>query len=225
MKQNSQNMQRKSKKQNPPQPRRLPARNVSAFTQYGVPAGMPTTISTRVPQIVSASGGVTRVTGLEYLADMGSSNVGTFQAGSVNLNPGIVANFPWLSGMAILFSKYKYRALRLHFIPSVATSVAGNVCVSFVYDTEDAAATTMGSATACSRAVIGQAYHPFYAEPDLKHNDLNWYYVDKTVSTARTVSQVIAIIATQSSTVTSVGSLYAEYDIMFVDRIGPAMGA
>jgi hypothetical protein len=66
------------------------------------------------PQIVNSidNGGMI-VRHREYLQDINSTTVFTNQ--SFDLNPGLVATFPWLSQLAVGFEQYKFRGLVFEF--------------------------------------------------------------------------------------------------------------
>jgi len=58
---------------------------------------------------------------------------------SVAVNPGLPASFPWLSGHAQLYEKFKVHRLIFRYKNLKGTSSAGNILMSFDYDTLDSA--------------------------------------------------------------------------------------
>jgi len=57
-------------------------------------------------------------------------------------NPGISASFPWLSGHALLYEKYRVNKLVYRYKNLKGTASDGNIVMMFDYDTLDAAPTT-----------------------------------------------------------------------------------
>lgn len=66
------------------------------------------TIDDNIPQFGNISGGV-RVRHREYLGDLFSS--GTFKNNVYRINPALKETFPWLSGLAVNFERYRFLGL------------------------------------------------------------------------------------------------------------------
>jgi len=62
--------------------------------------------------------------------------------GNVACNPGLSDSFPWLSGHAQLYERYKIHKLVYHYKSLKAATTNGQVLLSFDYDTLDSAPTT-----------------------------------------------------------------------------------
>ncbi len=65
---------------------------------------------------------------------------GIFASTSTSLIP---AAFPWLSGVAANFSRFKWHSLELVYIPVVPTSAPGEMAMGLIYDRQDTSPTTI----------------------------------------------------------------------------------
>jgi hypothetical protein len=80
---------------------------------------------------------------------------------SISCNPGLSASFPWLSGHAQLFEKYKVHKLIFRYKNLKGTSSAGNILMSFDYDSLDAAPTTAIAMTQSTKYIDGAPWRIF----------------------------------------------------------------
>lgn len=62
--------------------------------------------------------------------------------GSIACNPGLASSFPWLSGHANLFERYRIHKLVYRYKNLKGTASNGNILMSFDYDTLDSAPAT-----------------------------------------------------------------------------------
>jgi len=102
------------------------------------PVAYNTTISSyrnNQPTILTR-GAVTVVSNMEFFGTY-SSTATTFNATSYACNPGVPDMFPWLSGIANQYEKYRFRKLVFHYITRAATTAVGNVAIAFDYDAMD----------------------------------------------------------------------------------------
>lgn len=53
------------------------------------------------------------------------------------INPGDGRTFPWLNGVAMRFEKYKFRSLKLEYLPTCSTLESGGIAISPIYDPAD----------------------------------------------------------------------------------------
>lgn len=80
---------------------------------------------------------------------------------SLRCNPGLATSFPWLSGHAALFERYKIHKLVYRYKNLKGTSSDGNVILSFDYDTLDAAPSTAVIATQSTHYADGAPWRIF----------------------------------------------------------------
>jgi len=114
---------------------------ISGFGDYRVEGNTLMTGGMDPPTVVNSVGtGSVIVRHREYLQDINPSVNFTLQ--SLNLNPGLLASFPWLSAIAQHFEQYRFRGLLFEFkslssdaVLSTATSSAlGSVVMATQYN-------------------------------------------------------------------------------------------
>lgn len=59
-----------------------------------------------------------------------------------DINPANGLVFPWLSGIAVNYERFRFHSLRFRFIPSQPTTTAGRIYAAFDYDYDDAVPTS-----------------------------------------------------------------------------------
>jgi hypothetical protein len=138
--------------------RRRRARGVGGSLQTA-PASAPTAGSAivnrgrTIPRI-SMVGDSTIVQNTEVLASLNTS-----AAFTLSTHPLIVGNPTWLRGVAGNFSRFRWRRLRVIYIPACPTSTTGQIAMGLSYDAGDAAATGIDQIQAMFHSVSG----PFWA--------------------------------------------------------------
>jgi hypothetical protein len=80
---------------------------------------------------------------------------------SLYCNPGLASSFPWLAGHAQLFEKYRVHKLIYRYKNLKGTSSAGNILMSFDYDSLDAAPSTAIAMTQSTKYVDGAPWRIF----------------------------------------------------------------
>lgn len=89
---------------------------------------------------MSASDGGLRIKHREYLGEVNSVTGLEFATPDVRyleINPGLVSAFPWLSAIANRFDYYTLNSVRFHFSASCGTMTAGSVILAPDYDVSD----------------------------------------------------------------------------------------
>jgi len=118
-----------------------------------------------------------------------------FATNNLQVNPGIAANFPWLSKIALNYSKFSWKYLRFMYVPAVSTTTAGTVFMICHYDNADSAPTSIGGVAQSNSSSLGptwqgggmsaiKAFRPdlytdqgIYLDIDCKNLTQPWYYV------------------------------------------------
>ncbi len=77
------------------------------------------------------------------------------------MNPALSSSFPWLSGHAQLYERYKVHKLIYRYKNLKGTSSAGNILMSFDYDTLDAAPATAVALTQSTVWIDGAPWRIF----------------------------------------------------------------
>lgn len=143
----------------------------------------------------------------------------------------------WLAGVASSYSKYRWRKLRIFYIPAVSTATNGRLAMGLSYDPLDTAPTTVDQIVSMNRATFGPVWagqsgfdssNPFANRMDLVHLDLDvskaskpWYNY-ATTSTLAGLSPVdrgiylpaiLNLGADSGTAAMTTGSLYISYEV------------
>lgn len=73
-------------------------------------------------------------------------------------NPGIAAFTPWLSTIALNYSKFKWKTLRFIYVPAVATSIPGSAYINVSYDPADTPPTSLADVAVSDSSSIGPVW-------------------------------------------------------------------
>lgn len=116
----------------------------------------------RTPAMVKTEqrgdGIVTTVKHSELLADL-LSTAGEATYG-LDINPGLEATFPWLSGIADEFQSYNMKDLKFYFNPQEGTEVAGSFVGGLLSDSTDATPTMDKDIASLDRGVAAGINRP-----------------------------------------------------------------
>lgn len=148
-----------------------------------------------------------------------------------SINPGDGSTFPWLSGIASRFEKFRFRNLNISYKPSCPTTTQGGIAIAAVYDPADTIPSNRASlfnAESCVRASvydelslqikknrlagerhIRHTHHGLVDANELRSSDPGYFIV-------ATVNQPSGTAST-----TQYGDLFVEYTI---ELIGPKVG-
>lgn len=138
---------------------------------------------------------------------------------SLQTNPGLSASFPWLSGHAGLFEKYKVHKLVYRYKNLKGTSTDGNVIMSYDYDTLDAPPSSAILATQSTHYADGAPWRIFELKVPTDGRVL--FTRSSVVSGAdlKTYDMGQIHISTEGCANTSVhGYIEVEYDIELLDK-------
>lgn len=160
-----------------------------------VPAAQTRILRPSKPASVSTRDRVTTVMHSEYVAPITMRTEPT-PLFSYPTNPGLAQSFPWLSGMANLYEKYKFRSLVYEYVPVCPTTSYGEVILSFDHDANDEGPNTayeaLSYADSCGAApwcpmklkvnldtdkMLYTRPGPIIAVTDLKTVDIGAFYV------------------------------------------------
>lgn len=167
-----------------------------------------------------------RIHQMERIANVTSNGTtaGNFKADSYIINPANSTTFPWLSGIANLFDKYKFHKLRFFFINNSPTSIAGNVTMAVDFDTLDA---VPANGIGMSNLAKFISFAPWKSEelsiPVNRPGNNSWLFTtnETPVGTdAKTYNLGNFLISTEGITSTDylVGYLCVEYDVELLDK-------
>jgi hypothetical protein len=174
----------------------------------------------------------------EYICDISSAGA-AFTLQSFDINPGLVATFPWLSQIAANYQQYEFLGLVFEYCQRSATAIAstntalGSVIMATDYNTVDTNFTNKQAMEAyefaCSGCPDQNIVHPVECDPRM--NTLSELYVRTGADPAATDERFydlgnfeIATVGQQAVSV--IGELWVSYHIrLFKPKIVNPLGA
>lgn len=157
------------------------------------------------------------INGHDFVGTVEGTGVTTFSLGkSALLSPAYFAS-SMLGATAATFEEYKWNRLRIHYIPRVATSAAGQVILTSQRSASEVgltpeSGTFLQRAMTQGNATFGPLWVPNYI--DIKPS--GWHVLDP--ATHSDLDDAIAeelLVYTQVATTGQVGYLWAEYEVAF----------
>ena len=162
----------------------------------------------------------------------------------------LIAELPsWLTQLADLYSKWRWRSLTVIYIPSCPTSTSGRVAMCMSYDRNDAAATSVTQITQGYKAIVFPPYAGYEGahvmnsgrnnnvagailmEVDTSRFDKIWYpTINGTAfsALAATVQNTYCpcsyVIGSDGGPAgAAAGNIYLKYEIEFIEPVNPTM--
>lgn len=163
----------------------------------------------------------------------------------------IPGSFIWLSNVALNFGKWRWKSLRIIYIPTCSTSQAGGLTLGFYYDTIDATPTSRAVLSAARDTTsipvwagwegaqllgMGSRYAAKYPpgsaviDFDVTKCQKPWYpvvtagsYAAMTTTDRNVYSPGVAYAVIDGLPIsTTVGTVYASYEIEFIEPVSGA---
>lgn len=144
-----------------------------------------------------------------------------FSAIKFALNPGIAASFPWLNDTAASWEHYKFHSLVYEFVPSVATTTAGDIMLVPDYDPSDGPPTTEAIAGTYHGMVMDRCYERIglRLDPKAMHalGPRKYTRTSATASSNLKMTDVgnLYLCAINQTGASAVGKLFVDYDVEF----------
>lgn len=171
--------------------------------------------------------------------------VAVFKKSALTVNPGLVATFPWLSAIALSYSKFCFKFLRFIYVPQVSTSTNGVVFIDILYDASDAKPTTLASVAQSESSSIGPAWQGgginaekafrkdlgidemIFVDVDCNAWSQKYYYVRKNAGLDADSQPAVVCFGNDASVpaLTTPGALYAAYVVEFKEPLDPTTNA
>jgi hypothetical protein len=197
---------------------------------YGQVAGVANGISVRrsAPKIRGSKGTI-RITHKELVSSVANTTTlsitNQFTTGQsiYQVNAASSVSFPWLASIAGAYDYYRFKRVRLVYVPLCATTETGRIMLGYDPDSTDPIPTDRQGLSSYSCSTEGSLWSTLSL--DLKLSDTaKWYYNDNS-SVGSVLSNTTALIdqgqffaATWSGgSTSSVGELYALYDVELKD--------
>ncbi len=194
-------------------------------------------------------GAGTRVVNTEVFGT-GVNSQANFGTVEVRLAPATIGG--WLSTLATCYSKFKWHRLRVIYVPSCSTSLAGSLHIGLQYDITDALPTTVSQMSMLDRYVTGPVWSGYQVAPALQRFGMalppgslavdvptgqfakKWYPVASAsqITSQTTISSALgnefvpvrAIVGSADgpSSGVAAGRIYLQYDVEFIEPDAPA---
>jgi hypothetical protein len=203
--------------------------NATGSTSTEVLAGVSlgTSVRTTKPMTQMSKSGV-RVRNRELLTSTINGSATFSVQIALNVNPGLVSMFPWLSIQAGQYEQYKFHALKFVYYPSTNTSTSGDVLMMIDYDAADNTPTTETQFLDHSGATIAPVWEAVSMAASTKEmTALGPKKFVRSVNVAgdiKTYDVAKFFLATNNGASTPIGKLFVEYDVeFFVPQITPGL--
>lgn len=193
------------------------------------------------------NGAGTLVKNTERVSSVTLDATGAFAA----FNNALIPSLPgWLAQLSDLYSKYRWRTLRIIWIPKCSTATSGTVGMAVTYDRQDALPTSLDQLSQTNRAILYPPYAGYggasllnsrtpsgesiYIDVDISRFEKTWYNVIQTGTLTALATAVqtmyvpatLQVVSDDGPTVvggTPAGDIYFQYEIEFIEPINPAM--
>jgi len=144
-----------------------------------------------------------------------------------SINPGDGTTFPWLSGLATRFEKYKFNSIRVSYKPSCPTTTQGGIAMVTVYDPADPVPSRRNQLFNAESSVRGAVYDSltmdlkkFHLGNDLHVRAMHHGLVDANELRMSDVGYFVVVVMNTNTDI-QFGDLFIEYDIVLR---GPKVG-
>nr|UHS72290.1 MAG: hypothetical protein 4 [Regressovirinae sp.] len=217
-------------------------RNAGAFA-VAPPVATGMVVSRRSVPKINSVGSSTIVRNTEAFVDITSTALGVYSIQPQAMIPG---NPTWLAAIADLYSKYRWRKLRLVWVPSCPTTTQGSCGIAISYDRIDAAPTSMVALQQSYKAITFPPYAGYNAamalqtfgnvegmvafDVDVTRFDKAWYPVIQNATLAGFASNIqnpyvpctmLFGAANGPAAATFFGTWYVQYEVEFIEPINP----
>nr|WRQ65502.1 structural protein [Tolivirales sp.] len=171
--------------------------------------------------------------------------IAVFKKSALTINPGLVATFPWLSNIALSYSKFCFKFLRFIYVPQVATNTPGVVFIDILYDSADAKPSTLQSVAQSESSSIGPAWQGgginaekafrkdlgidemIFVDVDCSSWTQKYYYCRKNAGLDADTQPGVVCFGNDASVpaLTTPGALYAAYVVEFKEPLDATTNA
>lgn len=170
----------------------------------------------KTQHIQTKNGAILR--GTDFISPVEGNGVSTFGLGkSAMLSPAYFLS-TFLGNMARSFEKYRWNKLRIHYVPKVATSAAGQVVICSSHSVSEPclageSGTFLQRAMSQGNATMGPLWMENYIDIDVKR-DFKMVDPGTTSDPDDAIAEELQVYV-QTGVTGQVGYLYAEYEIEF----------
>lgn len=136
-----------------------------------------------------------------------------------SINPALARAFVQLQGLAMCFTKFRFRKLVLHYQPLCPSTVAGSVGAAFVPNAEVAPPATVSELLSYPGSKFGSVTEGFSV--NCAGSGDRWYYTDVAVSPdpanrrQESPGNVVVMLSNGGDTAVTAGMVLLEYEVEF----------
>lgn len=183
----------------------------------------------------------------EQISTLKSNAANTFALllSSYTCNPGIAAFAPWLSTIALNYSKFKWKTLRFIYVPNVPTSIPGSAFINVSYDPADGSPTSLADVAVADSSSIGpawvggginaeKAFRPnlgideaIFVDVDCKSLTQPYYYVRKQAGTDADTKPLVlyygSIDVANGGNYGGSGAVYVAYTVELFEPVASSL--
>jgi len=200
-----------------------------AVVGFFAPVAEGTKMSGHKPVFIRMSHSEQRIMHRELVSKVVTPGNGLFTIlAAIALNPGLQASFPWLSNEAAGWESYRFNKLRLIWVPSMGTQVAGDILIAPDYDAADAAPTGEAAMASYSDSEEANIWARFecVCEPDLLNGEMRRKFIRLGALApnldVKTYDSGIMFVASTDDAINNTGKLWIEYDVtLFNPHVPP----
>jgi len=149
------------------------------------------------------------------------------------INPGDGRTFPWLTGIAARFEKYRFRKLKFHYLPTCSTLESGGVALCPIYDPADPVPTdriTLLNAEGVVRGAVHNELVLTIPQSRMRHSDT--LFVRETHEGLADANELrlsdlgfVAISLSDTQNQVNFGDVFIEYEVeLSSPRVGKRNG-
>lgn len=206
----------------------MPLSGVDHMIANGTVAGVSNTRTIRrsAPRVTGSRGKVT-ITHKELLGDISTIGAAvittspTLSSGEsvLSVNPTNPSLFPWLSTIARNYDYFKFKRVRIAYVPICATSTVGRVELGFDPDATDALPYSRNGLSSYSCSADGPLWNTLYLDCALPNNQ-PWYQTNTINSQAMFSTSSMGAVhwATWGASASAVvGEAYVMYEVELKD--------
>lgn len=144
-----------------------------------------------------------------------------YTALTLPINPSNITTFPWLSQIAGLFDKYRFRKLSFSFVSTKPTSTKGNVAMAYDFDAYDRTPSNIVDMSNLAKFTTTPVYVNKTIEMPVNHpGEKSWYYCadgsNGDLKTYNVGKFYLALIG--AADMDTHGYIVANYDVDLIDK-------
>jgi len=192
-----------------------------AIRTQNAPVSLGTVIRTRQPQLTRISNGASLI-GADFVGTVEGNGVSDFGVGKCALLSPAYFVGTFLGNLCRSFERYRWKRLRIHYVPKVSTATAGQVILTSSRSVSEPclnpnSGTFLQRAMSQGNASMGPLWMENFIDIDCEKD---WMLVDPATTSDPddSIHEELQVF-TQTSSLGQVGYLYAEYAIEFTETV------